>query len=298
MIGRVTVKRVVKRAAGWAAALARPLARRLAGPRACIFWYHRIADLGFVDPHLDDWNVPPRVFERQVAALADFAEIVPLPELPRRLAAPAPPARPLVCLTFDDGYANFSTEALPILRRYQAPATVFVVTSLIGQPRPLPFDRWSRAMRDRVPPEAWRSMDWGELEGCLDSGLVTLGAHSHQHRRGWECTPAELAEEAEQSRAILSARLGEAQARMYAYPYGSAGLRELPPEYVRAVRAAGYRLAVTTDFALASPGSDPHRLPRVEAHAVDVPAVLRAKALGSLGPYHLITRLHRAMRGV
>jgi peptidoglycan/xylan/chitin deacetylase (PgdA/CDA1 family) len=296
MIGRITLKRAFKRTAGWAAVLARLFTGRSTRLAACIFCYHRVAEIGFVDPHVDDWNVPPEVFERQIAALATFAEFVPLLDLPRRLCAPS--SRPLVCLTFDDGYASVYSRALPVLQRYQAPATVFVVTSAIGQQEPMPFDRWSRGHRDRVPAEVWRAMDWAELAACLDSGLITLGAHSHQHLQGQNCTPAQLSEEAGRSRAVLLSQFGEAQARAYAYPYGSTRLGHVTPDYVRAVREAGYQLAVTTDLALASPEGDPYLLPRVEANAVDGPRVLRAKAAGALAPFHLTDRLRVAKRSV
>jgi peptidoglycan/xylan/chitin deacetylase (PgdA/CDA1 family) len=41
-----------------------------------------------------------------------------------------------VCLTFDDGFRNVLTTAFPILSRHQAPATVFLVTSVIGTRQP------------------------------------------------------------------------------------------------------------------------------------------------------------------
>jgi len=50
-------------------------------------------------------------------------------------------------LTFDDGYRNNLTHALPILRRYNAPATFFVPTDFINNPRPFWFDRLDYALQ-------------------------------------------------------------------------------------------------------------------------------------------------------
>lgn len=294
MIGRITIKRAMKRTVGCAAVLTAPFTGLSVGPKACIFYYHRIADIAHVDPNVDDWNVPPSLFERQIAMLASFGEFVPLLDLPRRLALASTPTKPLVCLTFDDGYANFCTQALPILKRYNAPATIFVITSLIEHKEPPPFDSWSQRNRHRVPAEAWRHLNWSELEACLSSGLVTLGAHSHEHLKGRECTQEQLNEEAGQSRAILQSRFGENHALVYAYPYGNTRLGEVSAGYVRAVRAAGYQLAVTTDLGLACANSDPYLMPRVEAHAVDASSTLRAKALGVLAPFHLAHSLRIA----
>ena len=287
MIGQHTLKRFFKRTAGRAAVLMEPLTYRPAYLRACIFFYHRVADIGFIDPHLDDWNVPPSTFERQIAALAEFAEVVALLDLPARLRSTSPVTKPLVALTFDDGYSNFYTQVLPILRRYRLPATLFVITSMIGRPDPMPFDRWSQRNRNRVSEEAWRPISWPELEACSESGIISIGAHSHNHHKGSDCTRAQFIEEAERSNELLRARLGESQALAYSYPYGNTSLGHVSPEYVTAVRTAGYELAVTTDLGLASGDSDPYLLPRVEAHALDASAVLRAKALGVLAPYHL-----------
>jgi len=299
MFGRNSVKRAVKRTAGWAASLETLLTGRRAADGACVFYYHRVADVNFVDAAVDDWNVCPETFERQVAALSEFAEIVPLRELPERLGSKeASRAKPLVALTFDDGYASFHQHALPILQRYGAHATAFVVTGTIGRAEPQPFDRWARKNLGRTRPDDWRAMSWTELETCVASGLVDIGAHSHMHLRGSLCRPEQLAEEAARSREILRAHLGETQARAYAYPYGSTRLGDASAAYVEAVRAAGYEAAVTTDLGLVTKESERFLLPRIEAHALDAPRVLRAKAHGTLSPYRLTDNLRLLNRAL
>ncbi|HYE74202.1 MAG TPA: polysaccharide deacetylase family protein, partial [Blastocatellia bacterium] len=255
-----------------------------------------VADVGFIDPQLDDWNVPPTTFEQQIASLAKYAEIVPLLDLPKRLAERDNHGRPIVCLTFDDGYSCVMRCALPILKRYNAPATFFVVTKYIGWDSPMPFDRWSHKNSSRVSRGAWRALEWKDIEACLSSGLVTIGAHSHEHRDGRECSAAQLNEEAERSREILLHHFGEEHARAYAYPYGSTRLGEVNTDYVNAVKKAGFSLAVSTDLGLATAKSDPFLLPRVEAHALDSGAVMRAKAIGALAPYKFTDRLRQATR--
>src|SRR3954464_13718004 len=259
-ISRMAVKRAIKRVAGHACVALSPCAAP-PKPAACILVYHRVADIRFDDPDLDSWNVAPGHFAAHMAALARSAEVVPLQALPGLLDAPSAPARPRVCVTFDDGFASVYTEALPILRRYGIPATAFIVTGYLGGDRPMPFDRWSNRNRLRTPRAARRSMSWREVEECAASGLIEIGGHSHQHRDGRCCSAEHLVEETAQCRAILKARLGEEHTRSYAYPYGSTRLGEVPASYVDAVKQAGYERAVSTDLGLVTRTSDPYRLP-------------------------------------
>jgi peptidoglycan/xylan/chitin deacetylase (PgdA/CDA1 family) len=323
MLRSITLKRGIKRAAGWASVALSPLVDSSRdGAAVCILMYHRIARIGFVDQRVDDWNVPPDIFERQMHMLATHATVVPLTAFISRAAAEAAAAvapamapsaagsasasamsasqrvgeRPLACVTVDDGYASAFVQALPILVRYGIPATFFVPTAYVDSHEPMPFDRWGRLNRSRVTPDTWRAATWRDLERAAKSGLVTIGSHSHQHLEGRVCDGDRLREEVERSRDELIARLGAEHARTYAYPYGNSRLGDVPAAYEDAVRAAGFELAVTTDPALAraSGSSNPFRLPRLEIHQLDSSAVLRAKLRGSLAPYRAIDRLRPA----
>jgi peptidoglycan/xylan/chitin deacetylase (PgdA/CDA1 family) len=248
-----------------------------------------------VDSELDNWNVTPDMLERQIASLAEIAEIIALDEVPDRMLRGGVSSKPLVCLTFDDGFANFHREALPVLRRYGAKATFFVVTKFVGSLEPMPFDRWSRRHCGDVAASCWRPVTWRELEDCAASGLVTVGSHSHEHRIGNRCTAEELRSEAQESRSVLLARLGAQHAASYAYPYGSSRPALVTREYVETVKAGGYSLAVSTDLGLADCDSDRFFLPRVEAFGLDTPAVIRAKVEGALTPY-IVPQLLRTAR--
>ena len=296
MIGRIHLKRTIKRTAGCLSVAGTPFFRYVRSARACILVYHRIADIEFVDPNRDDWNVSPDKLERQIKSLAEFGQIVPLLDLPEKLRSDEAPARPWICLTFDDGFANFYQRAVPILERYQAPATLFVPTKAVGSPGPMPFDNWAIENQRRVSEDVWRAISWVELERCVGTGLITIGSHSHHHFNGHRTESEQFQHEASQSRDLLSSRLGPDSARAYAYPYGSTRLGQVPPTYVAAVRAAGYELAVTTDLGLADADSDLFKLPRIEAHPLDGPLVIRAKASGSIQPYYLTDRLRGSRR--
>ncbi len=107
-------------------------ARRRLRPHALVLCYHRIAPPATVDP----WRlrVAPERFTQHLELLREVGELVPLADLRARLDR-GDARRPLIALTFDDGYRDDLEVALPILQRHQAPATFFVSAAMVGDRR-------------------------------------------------------------------------------------------------------------------------------------------------------------------
>ena len=87
-----------------------------------IFVFHRISDRD--NPFRP--GTPLGLFDQVCAHLAEHYEVLPLDELERRRFGRR--ASRAVAITFDDGYADNHRLALPVLRRYGLPATVFITT--------------------------------------------------------------------------------------------------------------------------------------------------------------------------
>jgi peptidoglycan/xylan/chitin deacetylase (PgdA/CDA1 family) len=66
-------------------------------------------------------------FDAQIRWLSGSFRILPLRQATEKLWAGQLPARAL-CITFDDGYRDNVLNALPVLLKYQVPATFFVTT--------------------------------------------------------------------------------------------------------------------------------------------------------------------------
>ena len=91
--------------------------------------YHRIAQVAR-DPY--STCVAPQHFEQHLAVLRQRACPISLGELVSGLERGKLPRRAVV-LTFDDGYAETLSQAKPLLKHYQVPATVFVTTGYLGR---------------------------------------------------------------------------------------------------------------------------------------------------------------------
>jgi peptidoglycan/xylan/chitin deacetylase (PgdA/CDA1 family) len=99
-----------------------PLSRCLS-----ILIYHRV--VAEPDPLAPD-QVCAREFDWQLAALSRWFKVLSLREAVTRLRDGTLPIRS-ACVTFDDGYADNVTVALPILRRRGVPATFFLAIGFI-----------------------------------------------------------------------------------------------------------------------------------------------------------------------
>jgi peptidoglycan/xylan/chitin deacetylase (PgdA/CDA1 family) len=92
-----------------------------------ILVYHRIAE-----PLVDPWAlcVSPECFAEQLEVLQNIADLVPLDVIVAARSDRELPERP-VAITFDDGYADNLTHAVPILENSRVPATIFVTTGFL-----------------------------------------------------------------------------------------------------------------------------------------------------------------------
>jgi peptidoglycan/xylan/chitin deacetylase (PgdA/CDA1 family) len=117
---------------------------------------HRIVILtahGVMDAEDDPPWVPlrPQLSRRRLddclRILSRYYRFVSLEEAVAMLAGRAPVRPYSLVLTFDDGYRNHLTHALPILRRHGVPATFFLATGHIDHRRPFWFDRLDYALQ-------------------------------------------------------------------------------------------------------------------------------------------------------
>ena len=203
-----------------------------------VLMYHEIADVTATPSGL---AVAPGVFADQLAYLHDAGfTAVTAGALANIVAGGggALPERPVV-LTFDDGYGDFYSKALPLLKQYGHTATVFQTSGWVGThfgPRSM--------------------LNWTELAEIAEAG-IEIGAHSHEHPELDRLSSAKLRDELDGPKRMLEDKLGLAVPGL-AYPFGLWNGKAR-----RAAREAGYTYALAIGNAIAKSGSDPFILPRL-----------------------------------
>ncbi|WP_432172078.1 polysaccharide deacetylase family protein [Streptomyces sp. Tue6028] len=152
-------------------------------------------------------------------------------------------AHGLVGLTFDDGYADFVETALPLLRRHDCGATLFVLPGRLGGD-----NAWD-PLGPRKP-----LLDKQGIRLAAASEGIEVGSHGLTHVDLTRADDALLHAEVAESRAVL-AELTGAPVDGFCYPYGTVDGR-----VADAVRAAGYGYACAID---PGPLTGRHALPRL-----------------------------------
>lgn len=122
-------------------------------PVAVILAYHRIHE-GLDDPQR--LMIRPDCFAEQMAVLQEMTQPVALPDLLAQLRTQPRDAKPLSVVTLDDGYADNLLCALPILRRFDVPATVFVASDAINRTREFWWDELERVLLSSEHPDVLR----------------------------------------------------------------------------------------------------------------------------------------------
>jgi peptidoglycan/xylan/chitin deacetylase (PgdA/CDA1 family) len=187
--------------------------------RPVVLVYHGV---GFASDAEDPRRLitsPEYLIEHVHLLLGRGYRFLPAGELPRE----GPPAG-TATLTFDDGWRNWLTAALPVLESLDVRATFFVCPGLFGQQHP------------DVPGEAGELIRAEEARALHDAGME-LGSHTLTHPDLRTLDDAELVRELVESKLAIEDVTGE-PCRTLAYPYGLYDER-----IVRAAGDAGYELA-------------------------------------------------------
>lgn len=212
-----------------------------------VLLYHSVA-AGASAEHRG-WITAPDVFADHIAFLHDEGyRALTVTEYAAKLTDPGfEPDAKTVVITFDDGFADFTEHALPVLSGHGLTATMYVVTGCVGS-----TSTWLERVGEGDRP----MMSWVDLEALVAAG-IEVGAHTHSHPQLDIINRSTAWEEIRRSRGVLEDRLGR-EVPSFAYPFGFHG-----PKVRALVQRAGFRSACAVKDAMSGPGDDPYAIARV-----------------------------------
>ena len=184
------------------------------------------------------------MFRRQMKWLKDHNyNVVRLSQVVSSLKNGHIIASKTVVLTFDDGYADNYIEALPILREFGFPATIFIITNLID----------SKLTNKRGVQHTMLSRS--QIKEMHNSGLIEFQPHTVKHTRLSYLSDMEAEAELKDSQETIKSHLS-VQGHIFAYPFGDHTQRDvkLAKKYFDA--------AVTVSPGFAGSSNDIFLLPR------------------------------------
>jgi peptidoglycan/xylan/chitin deacetylase (PgdA/CDA1 family) len=264
--------------------LAHPAHRAFGNSHSCripVLMYHGVNSvIGSAHPYFET-STSPIVFARHMQHLHEGGyKPIDLGTAVRMINSGTCPQRSVV-ITFDDGFRDFYTHAMPILREHRFPATMFVVSSLMGS-RTARFD-------------GKEIMTWGEMRE-IESFGVEIGSHTvshpHLHSLHWKDIERELTH----SKEAIEDQLGR-PISSFSYPYA---FPEQDGTFLRQLRqsmeAAGYDHGVTTVLGSVNLLSDRYFLPRLPANEYDDDGLFQAKLEGSYDWLHTPQLIYKVVR--
>ena len=210
-----------------------------------ILLYHSVSDQA-TTPYRP-WSMPIAEFELHMACLLEQGyQPMTLSSLTQAIRSGSAdlPKRPVV-LTFDDGMADFLSGAVPILKKYQFPATLYVATGYVGE-----TSRWMKMLGEQNRP----MLSWDEIASLEN---VEIAAHSHTHRQLDIIPLSQAHDEILISKKTLEQQLGRL-IHSFAFPHGYH-----TEKLLHMVKDAGFTSACIVGHRMATDTSDLFALPRI-----------------------------------
>ena len=214
--------------------------------RIPILMYHQIAAAPVKGSPYRRLYVSPQTFAKQMAFLRklgyrglSMAELFPYLQGMK--------SGKVFGITFDDGYLNNLSNALPVLQKNGFSSTCYVVGKLLGK-----TNLWDEEIGIRQVP----LMDQKDLKQWV-SGGQEVGAHTLSHARLPSLSKNQAREEIVDCKRLIENLIG-VPVQHFCYPYGN-----FDDSHVDIVRDGGYFTATTTARGRCKQGGDMFRLPRI-----------------------------------
>ena len=194
-----------------------------------------------------------RGFARQLDYMRRFGEFIGLDDAVDLLESGDPVDGRYFCVTFDDGFKNCLTNAMPIMVARGAPGAFFLATRYIGTDSETDRDlllRFFDSGRTLV-----EFLGWEDCRRMADAGM-TIGSHTISHARLATLSDGDAESEMVQSKQTIEAELGRPCIH-FCSPFGQPDADFLPGRDPDLARRAGYRSFLMTQRGVMRQGDSP-----------------------------------------
>jgi peptidoglycan/xylan/chitin deacetylase (PgdA/CDA1 family) len=232
--------------------------------------YHSISDMEekVMHPYYQT-STSPEVFSTHMQYLYDNNySVISLTEAVRLFSTTQPlnhsTTQPLnyVVITFDDGFRDFYTEALPTLKKYGFTATIFLPTSFIEQ--------------ERLMFKNKECLTWDEVRDLRRKGF-SFGSHSVTHRQLKSLSNDEVESELRQSKERIEENIKESS-ESFAYPYRFPEEDKKFCDRLRGIlEKCGYKFGVSTRIGTTDQNDNIFFLKRIPVNSFDDTSLFEAK---------------------
>jgi len=240
--------------------------------KACIrvLTYHSIAD-EFINGEYAQMTTPKDLFEYQMRFLHENNyRSISCEDMVMSLISKKEIQPKSIAITFDDGFKDNLTNALPVLKKYGFKATIFLTTGFVGKNKDY--------------------LSWKDVDELLDSGLICFGLHTCMHKKLSGLSDAELDDELGLSKRILEEKT-KRPVNIFAYPFGSYG--SFCEKTVRVLKEKGYKAAFTTIAGTNTAETDMFRFRRTRISWYDDPAEFPKELSGAYDWYKLWQKISK-----
>ncbi len=128
----------------------------------------------------------------------------------------------VIIITIDDGQIGCYTDAFPVLKKYQIPATIFIVNKLVGT-------------------EDY--FNWEQAKEMYDTGLVKIHSHGYHHSEYSSVGKEKLITDYTKSHQEIEKQMGEKIQKIMAYPAGKSS-----KDTIRWLKEIGFNIQVQTKY--------------------------------------------------
>ena len=218
-------------------------------------------------------NTEPSVFFKQMSYLKrNNYQVISIDEALKVMHSGKPLQNKYAVITFDDGFQDILTNALPILKEFNFTATVYLPTQFISEE--------GLFFKDT------RCLTWQEVME-LQSNNIEIGSHTVTHPQLASLTQQEVENELTNSKAVIEDKLGKS-CNSFSYPYAfPEGNKEFVSFLRKILFKSGYHNCISTIVGTMGENAENYFIKRIPVNSNDDEQFFKAKLEGAYNWIHI-----------